>query len=110
MNHPANYTNDDWASWYERTRMHVRMAPAVTRDLQSCCGASSISLVGTAAASLADIDEDIVAGEFLAQIMPSATANDAVRTIVTEMSNIAQDLLQVIVEARKSPDWLRNPR
>lgn len=106
MNHPANYTHEDWASWYERSRMHVRMAPRLTRDLQSCCGVISTSLVGTAAASLAEIDEDIVAGEFLAQMMPSASADDAVRTIVTEMSNIAQDLLQAIVEARKNPDWV----
>jgi hypothetical protein len=89
--------------------MHVRMAPGLTRDLKRCCGAGNTSLVGTAAASLAEIDEDIVAGEFLAQMIPSASANDAVRTIVTEMSHIAQDLLQAIVEARKSSDWLRNP-
>jgi hypothetical protein len=104
MNHPVNYTHDEWASWYQRTRLHVRLAPGLTRELRSDRGTISTALFSTAAASLVELDEDIVAGEFLARMMRSPSAHDAVTAILREMSGIAQELLQAIVEARTNLD------
>jgi hypothetical protein len=100
MNHPANYTQEEWASWYERAQTHARVTPRLARDLRASRGLISGTLLATAAASLAELDHDIVAGEFLARMTRSSSSSDAVTAIVDEMSRVAQDLLQAIVDAR----------
>lgn len=104
MRHPVTYSNEEWASWYVRARIHTRVAPGLTDDLRSSTGPLTPGLIATAEASLAELDDDIVAGEFLAHIMQSSDTSTAVSTIVEEMSRIAQDLLQAIVEVRSAGD------
>lgn len=104
MNHPTDYTHEDWASWYHRARTHTQLAPELAGHLRSSTGAVTRALVATAAATLAELDDDIVAGEFLARMMQSTGASTAVDAIVGEMSQIAQDLLQAIVEVRAGTD------
>lgn len=99
MTNPTYYTHEDWACWYERARVHTRVAPGLTRDLRSSTGVTP-ALVGTASATLAELDEDILAGEYLAQAMQSTGTGLAVAAISRELSAIAQDLLQAIVEAK----------
>ena len=100
MTYPINFTQEDWASWYERARTHTRVAPGLTDDLRSSTGAITAALVATASATLAELDEDIIAGEYLAYSMRSSGAGLAITAIAQELSNIAQDLLQAIVEVR----------
>jgi hypothetical protein len=100
MTEPINFTYEDWASWYERARTHTRVAPGLTDDLRTSTGAVTAALVATASATLAELDEDIIAGEFLAESMQSSGAGLAVTAISRELAAIAQDLLQAIVEAK----------
>ncbi|WP_108460500.1 hypothetical protein [Devosia naphthalenivorans] len=100
MTNPTNFTDEDWASWYERARTHTRVAPGLTDDLRSSTGPATAALVATASATLAELDEDIIAGEFLAHYMQSSGASLAVTAIAQELSSIAQKLLQAIVEAK----------
>lgn len=100
MNHPADYTQEEWASWYQRAQTHARVAPRLTRDLRASDGVIAGALLATASASLAELDHDIVAGEFLARMTRSSGTGDAVTAIVDEMSRVAQDLLQAIVDAK----------
>jgi hypothetical protein len=102
MTYPIDFTHEDWASWYERARTHTRMAPGLTDDLRSSTGALTAALIATASATLAELDEDIIAGEFLAHSMRSSGAGLAVTAIAQELSGIAQELLQAIVEAKNS--------
>ena len=100
MNHPTQYTHQEWASWYHRAQTHTKVAPGLTRHLRSGKDTVTRALLATAAATLAELDEDIVAGEFLAQMMETTDASTVVDAIVGEMAEIAQDLLQAIVDAR----------
>ncbi len=102
MTYASKFTHEDWASWYERARTHTRVAPGLTDDLRSSTGAVTAALVATAAATLAELDEDIIAGEFLAQSMATSGASLAVTAIAQELAGIAQDLLQAIVEAKNA--------
>ncbi len=102
MTNASKFTHEDWASWYERARTHTRVAPGLTDDLRSSTGAVTAALVATAAATLAELDEDIIAGEFLAQSMATSGASLAVTAIAQELAGIAQDLLQAIVEAKNA--------
>jgi len=104
MKHPADYTHEEWADWYHRAQTHTQLAPALAEHLRSSTGAVTRALIATAAATLAELDDDIVAGEFLAQMLKSSGASNAVDAIVSEMSHIAQDLLQAIVEVRAGTD------
>ena len=100
MTHASKFTHEDWASWYERARTHTRVAPNLTEDLRASTGPVSAALMATAAATLAELDEDIIAGEFLAQSMAASGAGLAVTAIGQELAGIAQDLLQAIVETK----------
>lgn len=100
MNNPMDYSNDDWAAWYDRATVHTKITPRLTRDLRTSHRSISHGLLATAEASLVDIDNDILAGEFLTQYVKSGCGSHALVTIVDKMSRIANDLLQAIVEAR----------
>jgi len=104
MTNASKFTHEDWASWYERARTHTRVAPRLTDDLRSSTGTATAALVATAAATLAELDDDIIAGEFLAQSMASSGTGQAVTAIAQELSSIAQDLLQAIVEAKNGQE------
>jgi hypothetical protein len=58
------------------------------------------ALLATAAATLAEMDDDIIAGEFLARSLAPSGAHQAITAITRELSEIAGDLLQAIVEAK----------
>ncbi|MDB5613164.1 MAG: hypothetical protein JWQ22_817 [Devosia sp.] len=102
MQHPKNYGYEEWSAWYERARVHARLTPNLANDLRT--GANTRTLIATASASLAELDDDIVAGEFLAYFMQMSGGSSAVEAIVLELSYIAQDLLQAIVEANQIVD------
>jgi hypothetical protein len=104
MTNASKFTHEDWASWYERARTHTRVAPSLTEDLRLSTGPVTAALLATAAATLAELDEDIIAGEYLAQSMASSGAGLAVTAIAQELAGIAQDLLQAIVEAKNGQD------
>lgn len=110
MTNPTQFTHQDWTSWYERARIHAKVAPGLTQDLRSSTGAVTAALVATASATLAELDEDIIAGEFLAHQMQSSGAGLAVTAIAHELSAIAQDLLQAIVEAKAQHGPWDGPR
>ncbi len=98
MSNASKFTQEDWASWYERARTHTLVAPQLTRDLRTA--PATAALLATAGATLAEMDEDIVAGEFLSKSLGVSSASQAVTAISGELSAIAQDLLQAIVEAK----------
>jgi phosphosulfolactate phosphohydrolase-like enzyme len=103
MTNASKFTHEDWASWYERARTHTRVAPRLTEDLRA--GTATAALLATAAATLAEMDDDIIAGEFLARSLASSGAGQAVEAIAGELSQIAQDLLQAIVEAKNGQNF-----
>ena len=104
MKHPADYTHEEWTSWYRRAQIHVSVAPRLTEELRSSDEVITRSLFATAAATLVELDDDIIVGEFLAQMMRSAGESAAVNAIVNEMSLVAQNLLQAIVDAHAGID------
>lgn len=100
MIHPANFTHEDWTSWYRRAQIHIKMAPRLTDELCSSDEVITRSLLATAAATLVELDDDIIIGEFLAQMMRCLDDSAAANSIVNDLSLIAQNLLQAIVDAR----------
>jgi hypothetical protein len=99
MKHPTDYTHEEWTSWYTRAQLHVSVAPRLAEELRSSDEVITRSLFATAAATLVELDDDIIVGEFLAHMMRSAAESTTVNAIVNEMSLVAQNLLQAIVDA-----------
>ncbi|WP_375450713.1 hypothetical protein [uncultured Devosia sp.] len=103
MPNPAAYDRNDWSAWYQRVRTVSQLGPALTDDLRTARDMAPRALIATAAATLVELDEDIVAGELLAREMARSAGGFAAEGIVAALSDIAQDLLQAIVDARSSP-------
>jgi hypothetical protein len=100
MRNPATYKEQDWDSWYERVETHIRVVPQLTGDLRTSTGAIAAALIATAAATLAEVDEDIIAGEFLSRTVPAWIAAFTSIAVIEALDYLARDLLQAIVEAR----------
>lgn len=100
MPNPATFDEQDWDLWYERVQLHLRIMPELTADLRTSTGVVTSGLIATASATLADVDEDSVAGEYLAQHVPPWVAGFTTKTVVELLDSMGRDLLQAIVEAK----------
>jgi hypothetical protein len=100
MRPPITYSHNEWAEWYRRVLIYPRTTPAIIRELRAKYKSDNQRTISRAEAELVKLDNDIVAGEFLSIYAGSPIGDSALSHIVNDMSQMAQDLLQALVEAK----------
>lgn len=108
MPDPRSYDRRDWSNWYARMKIHAQVVPRLVAQLERVASEDRVAadiLLKEAHSMLVQLDEDIVAGELLAQLLVTTATAAAVDEMIAEIDGAAQNLLQAIVLA--SPDVLR---
>jgi len=102
MRPPINYSHGEWTAWYDRVLIYPRTTPDITQKLRAQDKKHNRQLVSLAETELVKLDNDIIASEFLALFSGSPTEPTALTQIVDDMSRMAQELLQALVEAKSA--------
>lgn len=102
MRPPISYSHGEWAAWYDRVLIYPRTTPDITQKLRTQHKEYNRELISLAETELVKLDNDIIASEFLALFSAFPTEPTALIQIVHDMSRMAQELLQALVEAKSA--------